>query len=211
MADIFADGPPRPEGTEGEQINQLWAYLNRLADRVNSGWLVKDMDIFADKPTALYGDTPAQVRQLYSYLCGLVDFLNMLEIPPAGTTPEGRLYIKDTAVHDVSEYAETVVQDEDLIPENIRRDVEILGVVGTLSSEHSNVDIDLIYTFGGLIIVTPFTITITGQELAGSVVMDPFTVVDVYAHKEFGSYTIPTTEALEETTALTGFTMTVEA
>ena len=33
---MFIDYPPRPEGSAREQLEQLWAWLYRLAERLNA-------------------------------------------------------------------------------------------------------------------------------------------------------------------------------
>ena len=46
-------------------------------------------------------------------------------------TPTGKISISGTAEVDCSAYATAQVVDEDLVAENIKKDVNILGVVGT--------------------------------------------------------------------------------
>ena len=46
-------------------------------------------------------------------------------------TPTGKKTITDTTEVDVSGYATAQVSDENLVAENIKKDVEILGVTGT--------------------------------------------------------------------------------
>lgn len=48
-----------------------------------------------------------------------------------GITPTGNINITDTNVTDVTNYATAQVVDADLIASNIKKDVNILGVVGT--------------------------------------------------------------------------------
>ena len=48
-----------------------------------------------------------------------------------GVTPTGNINITSTAQTDVSAYATAQVVDADLVASNIKKDVDILGVVGT--------------------------------------------------------------------------------
>lgn len=48
-----------------------------------------------------------------------------------GVTPTGNINITSTAQTDVSAYATAQVVDDDLVASNIKKDVDILGVVGT--------------------------------------------------------------------------------
>lgn len=50
---------------------------------------------------------------------------------PQGTTPTGNINITDMQQTDVSAYATAQVVDADLVAGNIKKDVDILGVVGT--------------------------------------------------------------------------------
>lgn len=50
---------------------------------------------------------------------------------PQGVTPTGNINITDTQVTDVSAYATAQVVDTDLVAGNIKKDVDILGVIGT--------------------------------------------------------------------------------
>lgn len=48
-----------------------------------------------------------------------------------GTTPTGTINITDTSLTDVAQYRYAQVSDENLTADNIKKDVEILGVTGT--------------------------------------------------------------------------------
>ena len=50
---------------------------------------------------------------------------------PQGITPTGNINITDTNVTDVTQYATATIVDADLIASNIKKDVNILGVVGS--------------------------------------------------------------------------------
>lgn len=50
-------------------------------------------------------------------------------------TPTGKKNITDTTEVDVAEYATAQVVDANLVAENIKKDVTILGVVGTYEAE----------------------------------------------------------------------------
>ena len=52
-------------------------------------------------------------------------------VQDGGITPSGNINITDTNVTDVTNYATAQVVDADLVAENIKKDVNILGVVGT--------------------------------------------------------------------------------
>ena len=56
---------------------------------------------------------------------------NAIDTIPTGLTPTGNINITDTNVTDVTNYATAQVVDADLIASNIKKDVNILGVVGT--------------------------------------------------------------------------------
>ena len=48
-----------------------------------------------------------------------------------GTTPTGTINITDTSLTDVAQYRYAQVIDADLVAENIKKDVNVLGIVGT--------------------------------------------------------------------------------
>lgn len=50
---------------------------------------------------------------------------------PQGITPSGTIDITDTNVTDVTNYATAQVVDADLVASNIKKDVNILGIIGT--------------------------------------------------------------------------------
>lgn len=64
-----------------------------------------------------------------------VDLDTVLEkvnaLPQAGITPTGNINITDTNVTDVTEYATAQVISENLKSENIKKDIDILGVTGS--------------------------------------------------------------------------------
>lgn len=55
-----------------------------------------------------------------------------------GITPSGTINITDTNVTDVTNYATAQVVDADLIASNIKKDVNILGVVGSYEGGGGN-------------------------------------------------------------------------
>lgn len=61
----------------------------------------------------------------------LTDAVQTLVDGYGGITPAGNINITDTNVTDVTNYATAQVVDADLIASNIKKDVNILGVVGT--------------------------------------------------------------------------------
>ena len=52
-------------------------------------------------------------------------------VQDGGITPSGNINITDTNVTDVTNYATAQVVDADLVAENIKKDVNILGIVGS--------------------------------------------------------------------------------
>ena len=52
-------------------------------------------------------------------------------IPTGGITPTGNINITDTNVTDVTNYATATIVDADLVASNIKKNVNILGVVGS--------------------------------------------------------------------------------
>lgn len=54
----------------------------------------------------------------------------VLDIPSGGITPTGNINITDTNVTDVTNYATAQVIDANLVAENIKKNVSILGVLG---------------------------------------------------------------------------------
>ena len=52
-------------------------------------------------------------------------------VQDGGITPSGNINIADTNVTDVTNYATAQVVDADLVAENIKKDVNILGIVGS--------------------------------------------------------------------------------
>ena len=52
-------------------------------------------------------------------------------VQDGGITPSGNINITDTNVTDVTNYATAQVVDADLVAENIKKDVNILGVIGS--------------------------------------------------------------------------------
>ena len=52
-------------------------------------------------------------------------------VQDGGITPTGNINITDTNVTDVTNYATAQVVDADLVAENIKKDVNILGIVGS--------------------------------------------------------------------------------
>lgn len=58
--------------------------------------------------------------------------LNITDAEGGGIVPEGNINITDTNVTDVTQYATAQVVDANLVAENIKKDVEILGVMGEL-------------------------------------------------------------------------------
>lgn len=53
---------------------------------------------------------------------------------PTGITPTGNINITDTNITDVTNYATAQVVDSNLTAENIKKDINILGITGTLES-----------------------------------------------------------------------------
>lgn len=55
----------------------------------------------------------------------------VLDIPSGGITPTGNINITDTNVTDVTNYATAQVVSENLKPENIKKDIDVLGIIGS--------------------------------------------------------------------------------
>ena len=55
-------------------------------------------------------------------------------IPEGFIKPQGQVVITNTDVVNVTEYASAVVQDANLLSENIKKNVVILGIEGTLEA-----------------------------------------------------------------------------
>lgn len=62
---------------------------------------------------------------------------------PKGVTPTGNIDITTTSQTDVTNYATATVVDSDLTASNIKKDVDILGVVGTYEAEADLEDITI--------------------------------------------------------------------
>lgn len=59
---------------------------------------------------------------------------------PQGPTPTGKKDITSTTEVDVAAYATAQVVDANLVAENIKKDVTILGIVGTLEGGSGDLD-----------------------------------------------------------------------
>lgn len=86
--------------------DKMVSELNSLADKINSVSKTKGKKTIPEMTQALEGVTK----------------------------PEGKIAITDTEIKDVSSYAQAQVVDDNLIAENIKKDISILGVTGTLES-----------------------------------------------------------------------------
>ena len=86
--------------------DKMTSELNKLADKINS------VTNSTGKKT---------IPEMREALNGVV-------------VPEGLLQIQDTEIKDVSTYSQAQVVDNNLIAENIKKDISILGVTGTLVS-----------------------------------------------------------------------------
>lgn len=61
-------------------------------------------------------------------------------IPTGGITPTGNINITDTTQTDVAAYATAQVVDANLIAANIKKDITILGILGTLEGGTDGLD-----------------------------------------------------------------------
>lgn len=75
-----------------------------------------------------------------------VSFYKYADVNVPSITPTGTIQITDTSVVDVTNYANAQVVDSDLIPANIKKDINILGVIGTFEGGGSAVNAK-IFTF----------------------------------------------------------------
>lgn len=57
--------------------------------------------------------------------------IEVINTQDGGITPTGNINITDTNATDVTNYATAQVVDADLVAENIKKDVNILGIIGT--------------------------------------------------------------------------------
>ena len=67
-------------------------------------------------------------------------FVSAIGAISTGTTPTGNINITDMQSTDVSAYATAQVVDADLVAGNIKKDVNILGIVGTYEASGNNVN-----------------------------------------------------------------------
>lgn len=63
-----------------------------------------------------------------------------VDVPSSGIQPSGLYDITDTSMHDVSAYQYAVVADSNLTASNIKKDVSILGILGTYEGEGGSAD-----------------------------------------------------------------------
>lgn len=66
---------------------------------------------------------------------------------PQGITPTGKINITDTTETDVTDYATAQVISENLKPENIKKNIDILGVVGSFEGGGSGGEYGIIPTY----------------------------------------------------------------
>lgn len=88
--------------------------------------------------------------------------LNKIEEGIAGVQPSGKKEITSTAEVNVASYATAQVVDEDLVAGNIKKDVDILGVVGSYegggASDFSTAEVKVINTTADLVSVSAVSI-----------------------------------------------------
>lgn len=77
---------------------------------------------------------------------------------PQGITPSGNINITDTNVTDVTNYATATIVDADLVASNIKKDVNILGVVGTFEGGGGSLPPSISKLDGGSFTLTTETI-----------------------------------------------------
>lgn len=63
-----------------------------------------------------------------------------VDVPSSGIQPSGLYDVTDTSMHDVSAYQYAVVTDSNLSASNIKKDVNILGILGTYEGEGGSTD-----------------------------------------------------------------------
>lgn len=107
-----------------------------------------------------------------------------------GVQPSGKKEITSTAEVNVANYATAQVVDEDLIAGNIKKDVDILGVVGSYegggASDFSTAEVTITSLNGNTILI-PYVATDNGVSYLNEVVSDPETYnVALYDGKAMG-------------------------
>ena len=112
-------------------MKQIVDKLNKIAKKINENVELSDRDLIIDSLDAItkaYGGTPNDSNLIVDKLEAIA------EVASGGTTPTGNIEITSLESTDVAQYATAQVVDEDLIAGNIKKDVNILGVTGTLES-----------------------------------------------------------------------------
>ena len=100
-------------------------------------------DVDSDLGNQLISDGLAEAYTLVSPTGNLeitengtdIDVYNKATVSVAVPTPSGKLDITGTAEVDCTSYASAQVVDANLVAENIKKDVTILGVTGTYAAE----------------------------------------------------------------------------
>ena len=109
-------------------MKQIVDKLNKIAKAIDETVEVPTTDLIIDSLDAItkaFGGTPNDSNLIVDKLEDIAG------VAHSGITPTGTINITDTALTDVAQYRNAQVSSETLIAENIKKDVEILGVTGT--------------------------------------------------------------------------------
>lgn len=85
--------------------------------------MAREYDNIADAISAVNGEVSEQSGKI-------ADILEALEGKAGGITPTGKINITNTNATDVTNYATAQVVSENIKPENIKKNINILGVIG---------------------------------------------------------------------------------
>lgn len=124
-----------------------------LMDGTDITNLVVDGDISAPRGTKVITENGKTDVSFYKYA----------DVNVPSITPTGTIQITDTSVVDVTNYANAQVVDSDLLPENIKKDINILGVIGTFESGSSSVNAK-IFTFSSAAAVANQNVKIVSAD-----------------------------------------------
>lgn len=109
-------------------MKQIVDKLNKIAKAIDETVEVPTTDLITDSLDAItkaFGGTPNDSNLIVDKLEDIAG------VAHSGITPTGTINITDTALTDVAQYRNAQVSSETLIADNIKKDVEILGVTGT--------------------------------------------------------------------------------
>lgn len=109
-------------------MKQIVDKLNNIAKAIDENVELPTTDLIVDSLDAItraYGGTPLESNLIVDKLEDIAG------VAHGGITPTGTINITDTALTDVAQYRYAQISSETLIAENIKKEVDILGVTGT--------------------------------------------------------------------------------